>query len=403
MLLVIMTYVFFVLYMLLKKFIGESFYNPILLILPVLIFLHAEDFTDLITAWIVSMGTALALVVYARIKYRSLLLWILLSVVIYILNASIISLSYLIQLPEAYRMITGEYITALYFALLLFLKKPLERIIIKFSDKKLSMQNNLIELQRLLIILLLLMFLYADSYIAVENLTHFHKEASLAFVRQTYLIILLFVIIYQFIRVYTVRAQLLKEEWWPIYNENGKSIGTIQQFTSLWDENKYRHPVVRVVLLEGNRIFLQENNHTAEVYPNKWDNLLTAHVRVGETTEDAISRIAKNRFGVGDLKTVFLMNYAYETDQEIQHVHLYIAGAFPPYFQKPADIDHLKWWTIGQIEDNAGCLIFSEQFIREFEILLRSGLVVSCGCQCECRLRETFLDTDSCRTNEIKM
>lgn len=376
--------------MLLKKFIGESFYNPILLVLPVIVFLLGEDYTDLMTAWIISMGTAFALVVYARIKYKSLFIWILTSVLIYILNASAISLSYLIEMPESYRMIAGEYITALYFAMLLLLKKPLEKIIIKFSDKKLSMRNNLIELQKLLIILLLLMFLYADSYIAVENLTHHHKEASLAFVQQTYLILLLFMIVYQFVRVYTVRAQLLKEEWWPIYNEYGKTIGSIQQYTSLWDETKYRHPVVRVVILEGNRIFLQDNNHQAEVYPCSWDTLLTSHVRVGETPEEAINRIAQKRFAINELKTVFLMSYPYETSQEIQHVYLYIAGSFPQYFQKPVDVDHIKWWTIGQIEDNIGSKVFSEQFQREFEILLRSGLVVSCGCQCECRLRETF-------------
>lgn len=377
-------------YMLLKKFIGESFYNPILLVLPVIVFLIGEDYANLFTAWVISFGTAFALVVYARIKYSSLFIWILTSVLIYVLNATLISLSYLVELSDSYRMIAGEYITALYFALLLLLKQPLEKIIIKFSDKKLSMRNNLIELQRLLIILLLLMFLYADSYIAVENLSHSQKETSLAFVRQTYLIILLFVVIYQFIRVYTVRAQLLKEEWWPICNDYGKTIGSIQQYTSLWDETKYRHPVVRVVVLEGNRIFLQDNNHQAEVYPCTWDNMISAHVRVGETPEEAVNRTAQKRFGINELKTVFLMNYSFETDQEIQHVYLYLAGSFPQYFQKPADVDHLKWWTIGQIEDNIGTKAFSEQFQREFEILLRSGLVVSCGCQCECRLRDAF-------------
>lgn len=63
-----------------------------------------------------------------------------------------------------------------------------------------------------------------------------------------------------------------------------------------------------------------------------------------------------------------------------------------PEFNKKY-IDHAKWWTAKQIEENLESGIFTENFKTEFDLLKRSGLLESVQCECECTLKDVISDS----------
>ncbi len=252
------------------------------------------------------------------------------------------------------------------------------------------MVNNLNEMFRMLWMLGAVIFIYIHAYLLAASLQVSNLEYTLKFIHDAYLVLFLFVVFYELIRVTLIRVKLLREEWWPILNEKGKMIGSIHNKTSLSDPTKYIHPIIRVMLIEDNRIFLQKRCQQDLVYPGYWDTALSNHVKVNETVEQCISRTANERYGIKDLKPIFLSNYMHETDFEYHYAFLFVACKLPELEHNKDYIDHAKWWTVQQIEDNLSTDIFTENFLSEFELVKRSGLLDTGRCDCECRLKETI-------------
>lgn len=252
------------------------------------------------------------------------------------------------------------------------------------------MVNNLNEMFRMLWMLGAVIFVYIHIYLITASLPIPNLEYTLQFIHDAYLVLFLFVVFYELIRVTLIRVKLFREEWWPILNEKGKMIGSIHNKTSLSDPTKYIHPIIRVMLIEDNRIFLQKRCQQDLVYPGYWDTALSNHVKVNETVEQCISRTANERYGIKDLKPIFLSNYMHETDFEYHYAFLFVACKLPELEHNKDYIDHAKWWTVQQIEDNLSTDIFTENFLSEFELVKRSGLLDTGRCDCECRLKETI-------------
>ena len=80
----------------------------------------------------------------------------------------------------------------------------------------------------------------------------------------------------------------------------------------------------------------------------------------------------------------------HETDFEYHYAFLFVACKLPELEHNKDYIDHAKWWTVQQIEDNLSTDIFTENFLSEFELVKRSGLHDTGRCDCECRLKETI-------------
>lgn len=374
----------------LKKLIDESFFNPLLHVFPLFVFLVAEDYLGLSWAWGISSVFTLSFLLYTKYLYPSLFFWQVYSALMWSFIGMSITLTYFILFPPEYRWIVGEFIAAFYLMISLLFKRRMERFISEQAKGKMSMQNNLYEFERLIISMAILLFIYVDVYVGLASLELRNEKYLLGFVTELYLVFMFLLFLYEFIRVKVVRAHLLKEEWWPILNESGKPIGSIQQFASLNDSVKYKHPVVRLYMMEQNKLFLHENTNLSMFNPSLWDSPVFGHIRVGETPEDALHRLTIGHCDYSDLNPVYLMHYLYEAEQEIQFVHLFIANCPISYKTNSKEVKRSKWWTVTQIEDNIDSGIFSDQFKQELLILKRSGLISGLGCNCECILKDTF-------------
>lgn len=373
----------------LKKYISESFFNPILHVLPILAFLLAEDFYGVTKAWIISFPLAILMVGYVLLLYKSILPWYLVSVTVYFIVGVIVTFILLNDVPLPYHVVMGELVALGFMLLLLIFKKLIYKLVVSISSKKLSMENNLNELIRTTNTFSVLFALFSLTYVCVYLFVFNQKSVALTFIYQIYTTLIIMVSLYETIRVMAVRGNLLKEEWLPIVNEYGQEIGSTNYQTSMGnDRQKYLHPVVRVIVLEGNRIFLKKNSCKDDVYPDQWDNAVCAHVRLKETVEDCLKRATAETCGMTDINSVFLANYRIENSCEHQFVHLYISCCSTEGKLSVETKSQVKWWTIQQINAELESGIFTQNFLKEYELLIRSGLIDTGRCQCDCKLRD---------------
>ncbi|MDD3080464.1 MAG: NUDIX domain-containing protein [Paludibacter sp.] len=376
----------------LRKQIQESFFNPILHFLPLIVFLVVDDFWGTKIAWLSSLPVATILFIYIFCAYRKIFEWFSISTGIYFFVALSVSFLPVEKLPVHIRDVAFEYLLLIVFVVSLVFRKKIEAIVYKRNLKQISMSNNLNEMFRMIWILGGVIFVYVHVYTFLIIFDIPHLEVSLHFLHSSYLLVLLFVVIYELVRVTVVRVRLLKEEWWPIVNDQGKMIGSIQQMVSLTDPKKFMHPIIRIVLIDGNRIYLQKKEQNSAVYPGMWDAAISNHVRMNETIEKCINRTAYELYGLQHLKPLFLSNYVHETEQEFHYAFLFVVCNLPELKPNPKYIEHAKWWTLKQIEDNADERIFTENLLIEIDLIKRSGLLESEHCECDCKLKNTIND-----------
>lgn len=375
----------------LKKFIRESFFNPVLHILPILLFLLVDDVNGTAKAWLVSSPVALLLAIYVFVFYRSIYRWHLTSVVVFLLIATLSTFLNKLELSAPYKVVADELVASAVLMILFLCREKLNRFVLHVTSRKISMFNNLQELYRTSLIFAVIYLLFSVSFLLVFFLTDVNQEGSLEFVYQSYLSLLVIAVLYEFVRVFAIRGRLMRENWLPIVNENGYEVGSIQyQNSMLGEHQKYRHPVVRVIVIEGNTIFLQKHAGLEGQHAAYWDNAISGHMHLTEKVEDTIKRLSLSLYGVEDVKPVFLANYSIENSCEHQFVHLYITCRMNNIHPNPDFVEHVKWWTITQIKEELKSGIFTDNFIKEFDILQRSGLIDSGRCDCDCTLRDEF-------------
>jgi isopentenyldiphosphate isomerase len=372
----------------LKQQIHESFFNPVLHFLPLLVFMVVDDFWGLGAAWGISLAVCLILFLYIYFGYRKIAQWFLFSTIIYGLVALISTLIPTDTFSTRFTTIVTEIVVVVVFIISLILRPQIESFIQKQNKKMLPMVNNMNELFRMIWILGVLILIYVHVFLYFNYINPTTNESVFSFIHTSYLLILFFILFFELIRVTLVRIRLLREEWWPIVNEQGKMIGSIQYQASLAEEKKYMHPVVRLMLIDNNRIYLNKRKTDDMSSPGMWDTTICSHVRVTEKIENCIERVGEEQLRIKQLKPLFLSNYIHETEFESQYVFLFVACRHSELSADSSSIDSAKWWTLQQIEDNIDSNIFTDSFKSELDILKRSGLLESNNCDCNCKLKE---------------
>lgn len=376
----------------LKKQINQSFFNPVIHFLPLIVFMVVDDFWGLGAAWLASLAVCLLLFVYIYFGYRKITKWFLFSIFIYAATALLSTLIPNDLIPIHFRSLETEYIVLVVFVLSLVFRPKIESFISQQNKKMLPMVNNLNELFRMIWILGGLILLYVHFYLFFRYFLGAGNENVFNFIHTGYLLVLFLILFFEIIRVTVIRIRLLREEWWPIVNEQGKMIGSIHHQASLADEKKYTHPVVRLMLIDNNRIFLKKRKSDDLLFPGMWDTTLCSHVKVTEKVEGCIERVAAEQLNIQNLKPLFLSNYTIETDSESQYVFLFVACRYSDLSVNSGSIESAKWWTLRQIEDNLNSNIFTDSFKSDLDILKRSGLLESNYCDCNCKLKEMVLE-----------
>lgn len=372
-----------------RKQIKESFFNPVFHLFPLLLFLIIDDFWGMNTAWKISFPVALLMVLYVYYFYDRIFKWHIIFTFMFVSICLIAGSEILFSLPPIIKHLSFEIVVFSFLLVFILFRKQIQHLISGYMSKLIPMTNNYDEMYRFIWMVFLVLLSFISIHI-ILNYSPGNSDASLRLLQYVYVSILIFLMTYEMLRVQIVRAKLLKEEWWPIVSEQGKIVGSIQHLTSLSDENKYIHPVIRVMLIDKGMVLLQKRTSDDTAHSGMWDTAVSNHVKVGENIEQCVDRTAKESYSLEGLKYMHLSNYTLEVSNEFHYSFLFVSCQLMDLTPNLKFIDQTKWWTQQQIEDNLDAGIFTENFKIEYDLLKRSGLLETGKCECSCRLKDTI-------------
>lgn len=376
-----------------RKLINESFFNPLLHFIPLLLFLISKSIFGNSTALVIVYFSVVAILLYSYVLYVHLYKFLGVS---YMVSTAIIST--IIFFPEipylgTINKVLPEYIVFFSFLLILILREKITQFVSNKTPGHLAMTNNLNEHFRIVWLFTTVFFIYIHSYLLISWYSPENTGLKL-FIYQLYLAVLFFVIIHEFIRVTLIRIKLYKETWWPIVNDKGQVTGSIQSQLSAVNNHKLTHPVIRILQVNNSMVFLSRNPDT-----HMWDCKYEEHIRMNETIDECIKRIYPNADLSINTKPTFITKYLAEKESEFQFIYLFLDCNLSNIKEIEICNSNNKWWTLMQIEENKNEGIFKPNFNNEIEILKRMGLLESSSFKCNCILKETVYKAVNKTTN----
>jgi isopentenyldiphosphate isomerase len=379
----------------LRKEIKESFFNPVLHFLPLLLFMVVDEFWGMDIAWKVAFPVAFGIVIYVYFRYNQIFIWNLVFTFMFMGIGVFASLAPLLPLPLVFQGAEDKLVVLAFVIVFLFFRKQIQHIILQIMPRLIPMSNNFSELYRAFWVMFFVLLSYISSNLLLRLFALVNYSLYFQLLQGIFIAIICVLSIFEVIRVHIIRSKLVREEWWPIVTKQGKIIGSIQHLISLSDEKKYMHPIVRVLLIDKGMIFMQKRSAEDLIFPGFWDTAISNHVRVGETIEQCIDRTTEERYALKGVKYMYLSNYTNETPKEHQYAFLFVSCQLTEINPNPTFIELTKWWTQQQIEENLDKAIFTENFKIEYDLLQRSGLLETGKCQCNCKLKEVIYQQPS--------
>src|SRR5690554_978832 len=207
----------------------------------------------------------------------------------------------------------------------------------------------------------------------------FHADQS-RYVNTAFLVVLCQVILVVIIAVETTRLYILdkklySEEWLPVVTEKGAVTGRIAKSITKGLKNKFMHPVVRVALLHGGRIYLKERDPSRLLNPGRLDYPFEKYMQFNHDINETVRNSLERECGKEDLPLRFLLKYTFENDTTKRLIFLYVSDIEDEETFNSLRLKEGKLWTTSQIEDNMGTELFSECFELEFEYLKNTVLL----------------------------
>ena len=158
----------------------------------------------------------------------------------------------------------------------------------------------------------------------------------------------------------------MKEEWFPLVNEEGEIIGKATR-KECHGGSKMLHPVVHLhIFNDAGDLYLQKRSMNKDIQPGKWDTAVGGHIDYGETVEDALRREVREELGITDFIPQFITRYVFESAIEKELVNTYRTTYDGPITPDPSELDGGRFWPIEEIKENLGKGAFTPNFEKEF-------------------------------------
>ena len=168
-----------------------------------------------------------------------------------------------------------------------------------------------------------------------------------------------------------LQQKLSQEEWFDIVNPVGKVVGKAPR-SAVHRNPALLHPVIHVHIVNSKGdIFLQKRSENKDIQPGKWDTAIGGHIHSGETIEHALQREAEEELGISFAQFQPLFRYVHRSEVESELVHGFLLSEEGPFYPDRQEISEARFWTIEEIRNSLGKMVFTPNFEKEFELLLK--------------------------------
>ena len=154
----------------LRKQIKESFFNPVLHLLPLLVFLVVDDFFGMNMGWEISLPIAFVLLIYVYFVYKRIFTWHLIFTAFYIVVSLIAWLVTILPVQLVKKDLIYEIVVLLGLLVFLIFRKKIQKIITGIISYLIPMTNNFNELYRVIWALFIVLFVYVSAFLVVDSL-----------------------------------------------------------------------------------------------------------------------------------------------------------------------------------------------------------------------------------------
>ncbi len=163
----------------------------------------------------------------------------------------------------------------------------------------------------------------------------------------------------------------MEEEFLDVVDEEGNTVNTLPR-DRVHGDPSLMHMVVHLLVFDGEgRLILQKRSMQKDVAPGRWDTSVGGHVNAGESIENALSREMEEELGITSCEPEFLYTYIHTNSYETELVYTYSCVYEGKIVYQEDEIDEVRAWGIGEIEENAGKGILSDNFEHEFNMYMR--------------------------------
>ncbi|MBN1525688.1 MAG: NUDIX domain-containing protein [Spirochaetales bacterium] len=160
----------------------------------------------------------------------------------------------------------------------------------------------------------------------------------------------------------------------PIVDKSGKVIGKADR-SACHSDKSLIHPVVHLhVMNSRSELLLQKRSMEKDLLPGYWDTGVGGHVSYGEEPFLSLQRETKEEIGISAENAKLLYTYINAAKIETEYVYSWLLRYDGPFTINKDELDEVKFWSRGGIEENLGKSVFTRNFEQEFKMLVMNNI-----------------------------